>query len=409
MDNLTHSLAGLAVGELLHRSLAAEPEPGSQSTRRRMLLVSCWAANNFPDLDLLLSGRVPAPIGYLLDHRGHTHTLLYAVPQAMLIAALVWLLWPAARRLLGASRAARSGLALAVTLGLCMHIGADFLNSYGVHPFYPLNARWFYGDTLFIVEPVLWIAFGAPLAMMLGRRWMRLVPVILIAAVFAMASSRDLLAWGSVLGLAVGGFALAWLQHRAGVAGRQALTAGLALALAFIGIQALISVQGKQVITADLLQRDPSTRVLDIAMSPLPANPLCWSFVSVERSVGRAGSAAYQLRRGMYSVAPTVMGLPDCPSGLSMRDLQGTAQLGYGWTQSFELARLRALAATCRGNAWLRFARMPVWWGQGVTDARFSTQPGANFSTMELAAIEALPCPPGIPQWGMPREDLLAE
>ena len=406
MDNLTHSLAGLAVGELLHRSLASEPEPASQSTRRRMLLVSCWAANNIPDLDLLLSGRLPAPIGYLLDHRGHTHTLLYALPQAMLIAALVWLLWPAARALLGASRSARSGLALAVALGLGMHIGADFLNSYGVHPFYPLDARWFYGDTLFIVEPVMWIAFGTPLAMMLARRWMRLVPLLLIAAVLALSMSRDLLAWGSVLGLAVGAWVLAWLQHRAGVAGRQALAAGLVLAVAFIGLQAFISLHGKHAIAADLRQRDLSVRVLDIAISPLPANPLCWSFISVARSTG---GATYQMRRGMYSAAPTVMGVRECPAGLSMGDLQGSAQLGYGWTQSYQLAKLRALAATCRGNAWLRFARMPAWWPQGVTDARFSMPPDANFSTMDVQAIEALPCPRGIPQWGMPREDLLSD
>lgn len=406
MDNLTHSLAGLAVGELLHRTLAAEPEPLAQSTRRRMLLLSCWAANNFPDLDLLLSGRLPAPIGYLLDHRGHTHTLLYALPQALLIAALIWLLWPAARRLLGASHAARTGLALAVTLGLCMHIGADYLNSYGVHPFYPLNPGWFYGDTLFIVEPVLWIAFGAPLVMMMGRRWMRLAALVLIAAVLAISMSRGLLAWGSVLALAVGALALGWLQHRAGRAGRQALLASLTLALAFIGTEASISAQGKHAIAADLLRRDPSTRVLDIAMAPLPANPLCWSFVSVARS---AGSAAYQLRRGMYSAAPSVMGVSDCPAGLSMPDLQGSAQLGVGWTQSYDLTRLRALAATCRGNAWLRFARMPAWSAHSVTDARFSIPPAANFSTMDVTAIQALPCPPGIPQWGMPRADLLSD
>ncbi|WP_229507669.1 metal-dependent hydrolase [Massilia sp. Dwa41.01b] len=78
MDNLTHSLVGLALGELAHRVLPTEADPARASTRRRLLL-SCGAlASNFPDLDLVLTPLLPDPFGYLLHHRGHTHTLLYA-------------------------------------------------------------------------------------------------------------------------------------------------------------------------------------------------------------------------------------------------------------------------------------------------------------------------------------------
>ena len=403
MDNITHSLAGLAVGELLHRTLQSEDGAAAQSTRRRMLLVSCWAANNFPDLDLLLRSRLPAPLDYLLDHRGHTHTLLYALPQALLIAALVWLLWPAARRLLGASGTARRGLALAVGLGLGMHIGMDFLNSYGVHPFYPLDSRWFYGDTLFIVEPVLWMAFGAPLAMMLPRRWMRIGAALAFVLVLGALVSRDFLSWGSVLGLFAGAAALACLQGRAGLAGRSAIIGGLLLAIGFAGAQSFISAHGKRLVQAHLLHLDPATRVLDIAMAPLPANPLCWTFVSLEQA---RGAATYRLRRGMYSPAPALTGLADCPAALSTATLAGTRQVGLGWQEEFALSRLQALAATCRGNAWLRFARMPVLRPETATDARFSSG-AANFSTMALGQPDLSPCPAGIPQWAMPRADLV--
>jgi inner membrane protein len=168
MDNLSHSVVGLAAGELIHRSLAPEIDSRAQATRRRMLLAAGGLACNFPDLDLVLSPLLPAPLGYLLHHRGHTHTLLYAIPQALLLMALIWALLPAARTLLRASGPARRGLAATVAAGLLLHIGMDALNSYGVHPFHPFDSRWWYGDLVFILEPVFWIAFGAPLLAMVG-------------------------------------------------------------------------------------------------------------------------------------------------------------------------------------------------------------------------------------------------
>jgi membrane-bound metal-dependent hydrolase YbcI (DUF457 family) len=37
-------------------------------------------------------------------------------------------------------------------LGLLLHLGMDYLNVYGVHPFHPFDSRWRYGDMIFIVE-----------------------------------------------------------------------------------------------------------------------------------------------------------------------------------------------------------------------------------------------------------------
>lgn len=48
----------------------------------------------------------------------------------------------------------------------------DFLNTYGVRFLYPFSKRWFYGDTLFIVDPWVWIALaiGIGVSRMLRRR-----------------------------------------------------------------------------------------------------------------------------------------------------------------------------------------------------------------------------------------------
>jgi hypothetical protein len=67
--------------------------------------------------------------------------------------------------------AARTGLAIG--MGLALHLAMDYTNSYGLHPWYPFNARWFYGDMVFIVEPLFWVVLGVPLAMLVQRPGLR--------------------------------------------------------------------------------------------------------------------------------------------------------------------------------------------------------------------------------------------
>jgi inner membrane protein len=391
MDNLSHSVAGLAVGELIQRSLAPEPEPAAQALRRRMLLFTCWGASNLPDLDLVLKGLLPAPLGYLLHHRGHTHTLLFAIPQALLLMGLVWLLWPSARHLLKHSHGARKGLIAAAAGGLLLHILMDYLNSYGVHPFYPFDARWFYGDLLFILEPVFWVAFGVPLAWMVRPRLLRAGLLGTILAILLWAGARGYLQWGSLLALVLGGCALAWLQHRSGPDGRRALVAALCMAGAFIGVQAWSSTQARSLIAARI---EPGSRLLDTSLTGFPSNPLCWMAVSIERIDGA----------GIYRIRHTHVMLPparSCPAGFAERNASGVSDTS--------LDQLRVLSQNCHVHAWLRFARMPVLGLATASDVRFPLEQGWNFTTLALDNIENLPCPAGVPAWTRPRVDLLTE
>src|SRR6476469_7811055 len=210
MDNFSHSVASLLAGEILHRSLPGQDNAQENSLRRRLLLTSCTLAGNFPDLDLVLTPLLPAPLGYLLHHRGHTHTLLYAFPQAMLLAALLCLLWPAARRLLRTSASARMGFGLSLATGFSLHLAMDYLNSYGLHPFHPFNSGWIYGDMVFILEPVFWVVFGIPMAMTL--KWRPLRWLLLLAAPLALGlfAWRGFLAWQSLAALLASGLLLAF-------------------------------------------------------------------------------------------------------------------------------------------------------------------------------------------------------
>ncbi|WP_296947577.1 metal-dependent hydrolase [uncultured Massilia sp.] len=444
MDNLTHSVVGLGIGALIDRSLAPEPDTAAERLRARLLLTVCCLASNFPDLDLVLTRLLEAPLGYLLHHRGHTHTLLVAVGEAALLLGLVWLLWPGARRLLRASAPARRGAVLAAGAGLLLHIGMDGLNVYGVHPFWPFDAGWYYGDLVFIVEPVFWIAFGVPLAAMVRRPWLRRAWLALLVAVPAGFTLAGFLPWGSLAGLLLLGAVLAWLQRRGAAPSadatapttatatttqrprrrRTALAAGLAASLAFVAVQAAAMHAARGMIAAEIARLDGGERLLDVALSAYPANPLCWSFVTVARNAGDDaarsagddaargavhGAAGYHLRRGLLAIAPGVAPVGACPAPIAGAAPSGATALAWTADERLDLAVLRTLGAhDCHVNAWLRFARAP-WLANGVaTDVRWSPPGTPNFSTIDYAALAQAPCPHPVPGWGMPRADLLA-
>ena len=402
MDNLTHSLVGLALGELTHRLLPAEADAARSGTRRRLLLSGAALASNFPDLDLVLTGLTPAPLGYLLQHRGHTHTLLYALPQALLLLAALWLFWPAARALLRSSAPARRGLLAVTILGLLLHFGMDALNVYGIHPFAPFDPRWYYGDMIFIVEPVFWLALGTPLAAhVANRNWRRLLLGLFLAlpALFVFTGH---LQWGSFLGLA-GVWALALLlTRRAGE--RAALLAGVALSCCFVLLQGVMVERARGELAAALHDADPQAQILDLPLSAFPANPLCWGTVAVTRE----GADGYRIRRGVLSLAPRITPASACPVAIGgVRVAHSLAPVAWAWEERGSVAALRALRSReCRVDAWLRFARAPSLAKGRATDVRYGPPGAPNFSTMAIAGNTA-PCPQGVPHWGYPRADLL--
>lgn len=408
MDNLSHTVAGLLAGEILHRSLPAEADAAQHGLRRSLMLATCALAGNFPDLDLVLTPLLPAPLGYLLHHRGHTHTVLYALPQALLLAALLWLLWPSARRLLRRSASARAGFGLSLAAGFGLHLMMDYLNSYGLHPFHPFRSGWVYGDMVFILEPVFWVAFGIPMVMTLRRpalRWLLLCAAPLVLAAFAW---RGYLAWQSLAVLLAAGGLLAY----AGAHGRERRTtlglplAAAALGLAFVGGQSLASSQARARVASDLHSRDPKATLLDAAMSPYPANPACWNFVAVE---SRADNGQYRISRGVLSLAPRTMPVSACPPAFAEAPLaSGEEALVLLDRRDYSLERLRRLAGEdCYLRDWLRFARMPMLDDDSASDARFASTPRGNFTTLTLATPERRACLSGVPQWGVPRADLL--
>lgn len=403
MDNMTHSLVGLALGELVERALPAPADPARGRIRHRLLLATGLLASNFPDLDLVLTPLLPAPLGYLIHHRGHTHTLLYALPQVALLLALTWLLWPAARRLLREDGAARRAVLGTALLGMVLHLSFDALNVYGVHPFHPVDPRWLYGDLVFIVEPVFWTALGFGLVPLVPRRALRRLGLALFAAMPPLFTWLGYLQWGSLAGLAALALLVTAANRRLGA--RAGLVAALLACLGFVGVQAVAAQAVRAQALAALLQAAPGSRVLDIPLSAFPANPLCWSFATV--ATGPAPDA-YAVRVGALSLAPGLVPVASCPARFGGEPGNPAPALVWKHLETGSLAALRELQRTnCHVDAWLRFARVPSLRAGTATDIRFGAPDQPNFSTLPYAERARDPCPAPLAGWGYPRADLL--
>jgi inner membrane protein len=161
----------------------------------------------------------------------------------------------------------------------------------------------------------------------------------------------------------------------------------------------------RDTVAAAIARLDPGERLLDTALSAYPANPLCWSFVTVAAD---AAHGSYHLRRGLVSVAPAIAPVAACPAPIAGRGRDGDARLAWQSEERDSLAHLRDLqTANCHFNAWMRFARAPSIGGTTATDARWSPPGSANFSTIDYAGLASRPCPAPVPDWGYPRGDLL--
>lgn len=150
MDNLTHSLAGLALGETGLRR------------RTRFATATLVIGANLPDVDALVY-LVGGGTDALAFRRGITHGVLAMLVLPLLLtgAMLLWARW---RPRASAPPIRPASLLLLATLAVWSHPLLDWLNVYGVRLLMPFSDRWFYGDALFIIDPWIWLVVGLTVA-----------------------------------------------------------------------------------------------------------------------------------------------------------------------------------------------------------------------------------------------------
>jgi inner membrane protein len=150
MDNLTHTLAGATLAKA-----------GLDKYTPRAL-ATLMIASNFPDIDVAVFATDTLPMSF---RRGWTHGVL---AMAVLPAVLAGAMYALDRASTAQTKANLRGLLLLSYIGVLLHVFMDFLNTYGVRLLKPFSDRWFYGDALYIVDPILYVVFGG--ALLLGRR-----------------------------------------------------------------------------------------------------------------------------------------------------------------------------------------------------------------------------------------------
>jgi membrane-bound metal-dependent hydrolase YbcI (DUF457 family) len=129
-DNITHGLAAALLAQA-----------GLRQRYGALATVALVVGSELPDLDCLF--KLGGPVSDFVHHRGITHSLFGGAGLALLVAALLWSVW-------------RSHPYWRVTwlvyLGVLLHIGMDYLTSYGTQLFLPFDAGRYTADAVFIVD-----------------------------------------------------------------------------------------------------------------------------------------------------------------------------------------------------------------------------------------------------------------
>ena len=169
MDPIAHSLLGAAL---------AKTRLGRD---RPLALPTLVLAANVADVDV--AAYFWSSDAARAFRRGITHGPLGLALLPALVALVVWLV---GGRRSGPAAALPALLGLAY-LGALTHPALDWLNTYGVRFLYPFDRRWFYGDTLFIVDPWLWLVLGAGFVLGRRRRGVATASIALLAVYLAVA------------------------------------------------------------------------------------------------------------------------------------------------------------------------------------------------------------------------------
>jgi inner membrane protein len=114
--------------------------------------------------------RLDGPLGDLAFRRGWTHGVLALLLWPFVLTGAVVLLDRLWRRARSPTPALQTREVLRLSaISILSHPMLDTLNTYGVRWLMPFDGRWFYGDTLFIVDPWMWLALGLGVLLSRGR------------------------------------------------------------------------------------------------------------------------------------------------------------------------------------------------------------------------------------------------
>lgn len=410
MDNVTHTLAGIVIAEAAVQLRASRQGAAATPRFRTAAGLSAIVAANLPDADLFYTGFGGDRLAYLLHHRGHTHTVVIAIVGAALLWGAALLLWRWRARELPPGTDVR-WLGVVVLAAALSHLLLDWTNSYGLHPFWPLDDRWRYGDAVFIIEPWFWVVAVPSLVAAARSRVARgLLAAVLIAGL-VLAWRVDLVAAGAALALTIGAALSIGMARALSPAGR--IGAVIACWIAVTLAMAAGASRARAAVVHAVRAHAPATELLDVVVTPLPANPLCATVITVERE-----GESYRVETARATGAPAIVRPSRCASrgsgGEAFQPSARPSNASVEWDSRWSAPAhdLAVLARdSCPARAALRFMRAPIWRVLDdstvmLGDARFGGAIGSAFSDVTVPRRSAA-CPPAVPPWIPPRRDLL--
>ena len=370
MDNLTHSLVGLASAKAGLERLS----PYATSV--------CVVSANIADADfvaLFFGDRWTL----LQHHRGITHSILGTIAIGFLITVVAF----AAERLIvkvrkGSPRIRFRGLLVASLIAAATHPLMDWTNNYGVRPLLPWSGRWFYGDLVFIVDPYIWLALGGVVFLLTSNSRLKIVGWSVLG--LGITTFIGLAGWRSgpdgaslriafvvwIVGLAV----LATIRVLRAQNPARATPAFVALSLmvcywitlAWFHLAAVVNAST----VANMIAASRGERPIRVIAMPLVANPFQW------QSVAETDLAMYRFKvvqsTNTYSEIPAFVRY-EKPTGqsvqlVSLAEGDRRAQILLGFAR-FPIARVDA--DNCVGQALVQFADLR-YTEPGVSRGNFS-------------------------------------
>jgi len=227
-------------------------------------------------------------------------------------------------------------------LGVWSHPLLDWLNSYGIRLLMPFNDTWFYGDTLFIIDPWFWLLAGAGVVLARSESWRGIGAwIVLGTALTALIISADMVPWTAKI-VWMAGVAVIVLvrwtgRHRNAaqpIAFGLLIATVLYVAFMFAGAR-LTTMHARSHLSAD------GVEVRQVMANPLPARPL------IRKGVAASSTHYYLfevnwMRPGSFGLTwdPVPIEPPDriAEAALSAPDVQGLR----GWMRfpAYEVRRL---------------------------------------------------------------------
>jgi inner membrane protein len=288
VDPLTHTLVGANL---------ASTRLGRMS---RLAPAALIIGANFPDLDAVTYLFASADFSFGF-RRGWTHGVLALLVLPFVLTALL-LLWARLRRAADDDPPLRPYRLLALaTLAVLTHPFLDWLNTYGMRWLMPFDGRWFYGDSVFIMDPWLWLLLAVP--WMFARRARPALIVLwgVLTALLLLAVASRSLQHATIVGAValIPLLALLWRPRGEPLAVKQRW-GNVAVAAGSIYIAGMLVLHAATVRQVERLLSVRTEESKLLMAGPMPANPLQWDIIY--GSGDRYRFATWDWRRGQLEI-----------------------------------------------------------------------------------------------------------